>query len=312
MICLCSQLAQDENLRPLTTVEFRTLTALLQQHGKVPGDLFRMCFSDLTAMGIDDEYARRLFSLLDRIFRLESLVDSYENMGIRVVTAADPSYFPMLKATLGNNCPPVLCCAGNLSMGKMPVMGFVGARDITPEDGEFAIRTVRKALAQGFGVVSGGARGVDSISEGEALFRGGYVVEFPAISLLQRMRNPDIPRFLEDGQMLLATPAAPNSGFSHGLATTRNRMIYAHSEATVVVRASHCAGGTWSGATDALKRGLCPILCRDYPYEGNQALLKKGAVPIDDNWNGTLPVKMPYSPIPQESAETPPEQFSIF
>ena len=312
IICLCSHFKPEEGLRPLTTAEFRNLSILLRRYGKAPGDLFQMSHADLTAIGLEEGAIRRLFALLDRVFHMEALVDSYKNMGIHVVTATDPSYFPMMKATLGANCPPVVCCAGNLSLGSKAVMGFVGARDIAPEDGEFAIRAVRKAVSQGFGIVSGGARGVDSISEGEALRCGGFVVEFPAVALLRRMRDPKTARWIEDGRLLLATPVAPNAGFSASLATTRNRMIYAHSHATIVVRATRCTGGTWSGASDALKRGLCPVLCRDYPYDGNQGLLAKGAIPIDHSWNGTSPAVPPHPATLEAPREEAPEQFSIF
>ncbi len=312
MICLCSHFKQEEGLRPLTTAEFHKLSTLLKQWGKTPGDLFRMSFRELISMGFSMESCERLFTLLDRVFALESLVDSYADMGIQVVTAAEPSYFPMLKATLNTNCPPVLCYAGDLSLGAKSAMGFVGARDITPEDGEFAIHAVRKALSHGFAIVSGGARGVDSISEEEALHQGGSVVEFPAVSLMQRLRTGEFARFVEQKQLLLASPATPHTGFSSSLATARNRMIYAHSTATVVIRATRCSGGTWSGATDALKRQFCPVLCWDAPYEGNRALLQNGAVAINADWNGTLPPGISKS-IPTQTRDNDlPEQFSIF
>ena len=312
MICLCSQLKPEEGLRPLTNREFRDLTALLCRNGKTPGDLFRMNYIELTAMGLSTESAQRLFRLLDRVFALESLLDSYEHMGIRVVTAAEPTYFPTLKRTLGLNCPPVLCYAGNLNLASKTVIGVVGARDISPTDGRFTIDAVGKILSQGYGILSGGARGTDSVAESEALRLGGTVVEFPAYPLLQRLRKPEITRHLQEGRLLLATPVAPHTNFSATLATARNRMIYAHSAATVVVRATHRRGGTWSGATDALKRSLCPILCRDYPYEGNLALIQSGAIPITEIWDGILPTgAVKQLPIPG-SIEEIPEQFSLF
>ena len=312
MICLCSQLKPEVGLRPLTNREFRDLTALLCRYSKTPGDLFQMNYAELTSMGLSSESAQRLFRLLDRVFALEALLDSYENMGIRVVTAAEPAYFPMLKRVLGLNCPPVLCCAGNLALAEKPVFGVVGARDISPTDGQFTIDAVGKILSGGYGILSGGARGTDSVAEAESLRQGGTVVEFPAYPLLQRMQKPEFARHLQGGHLLLASPVAPNTIFSTSLATIRNRMIYAHSTATVVVRATHRKGGTWSGATDALKRNLCPILCWDAPYEGNQVLIQSGATPIDQNWNGSLPQNAIKHFPSQESPDFLPEQFSLF
>ncbi len=312
IICLCGQFKQEEGIHPLTIAEFRDLSALLGRHGKTPGSLFRMSPGELISMGISPEGAQRLFALLDRFPVIETILGSYKSMGIHILTPVEPFYPSTLKTTLGINTPPVLCCAGELSLTEQSVIGFVGARDISPIDGEFAKQAVGKVIAQGYGVVSGGARGVDSVSEEAALQQGGFVVEFPAISIFQRLRKDGTNRHLEDKRLLLATPVAPHTGFSTNLATTRNRMIYAHSVATVVVRATVCRGGTWSGATDALKRNLCPILCRDHPYEGNQGLIQAGALPIDNDWNGTLP-NGGVKPIPsQECSKELPEQVFLF
>ena len=312
MICLCSHFKSEEGLRPLTTAEFRDLSHLLSRYGKTPGDLFGMNYNELISMGIAKEPADRLFALLDRVFVLESLLDSYERIGIRVVTAAEPAYFPMLKSTLGANCPPVLCCAGNLSLATKPVIGVVGARDIAPIDAEFAEDAVSQVLKQGYDILSGGARGTDSVAESACLRRGGSVVEFPAYPLLQRLRKPEIAHHVQEGRLLLTTPAAPNTGFSTSLAATRNRMIYAHSTATVVVRATHRRGGTWSGATDALKRSLCPILCRNYPYDGNQGLIQAGALPVDANSVGEMSAAIKKSLPTQNLSSEIPKQFSLF
>ena len=138
------------------------------------------------------------------------------------------------------------------------------------------------------------------------------MVEFPAYPLLQRMKKPEFARHLQGGHLLLASPVAPHTNFSSNLATIRNRMIYAHATATVVVRATHRRGGTWSGATDALKRNLCPILCRDYPYEGNRALIQSGAIPIPENWDGILPTGAAKRLPTPGSTDEIPEKFSLF
>ena len=312
IICLCNQFKREEGLRTLSAAEFRELSSLLSRYGKTPGSLFRASAGELTSMGIAPAEVCRIFALLDRIPVIETVLGSYGSMGIHVVTSAESAYFPTLKATLGRNCPPMMCYTGDLSLCEKPAIGFVGSRDISPEDGEFAMCAVKKAVLKGFSVVSGGARGSDSVAEDTALHWGGTVVEFPAVPLLRRMRSPKVAPFLEGKQLLLASPAAPGTGFSNSLAAARNRLIYAHSATTIVIRATACKGGTWSGATDAIKHNLCPVLCRNYPYEGNRNLLQTGAVAIDDTWDGTLPHSASSPPELQEEPCELPEQFSIF
>ncbi len=312
IICLCHQFKREDGIRTLSAAEFRELSALLSRCGKTPGSLFHMSAAELTSMGIAPAEVCRIFTLLDRIPVIETILGSFGSMGIHVVTSVDSAYFPALKATLGPNCPPMLCYTGGLSLCRKLAIGFVGSRDISPEDGEFAMGAVKKAVLKGFSVVSGGARGSDSVAEDTALHLGGTVVEFPAVPLLRRMRSPKVASFLEKKQLLLASPAAPGTGFSSSLAAARNRLIYAHSAATIVIRATACKGGTWSGASDAIKHNLCPVLCRNYPYEGNRKLIQAGAVSIDDTWDGAIPHSVSKSPESQESPCELPEQFSIF
>lgn len=83
--------------------------------------------------------------------------------------------------------------------------------------------------------------------------------------------------------------AKPDAGFNAGIAMQRNKYIYAQSEATIVVKSDYNKGGTWGGATEALKKEYCPVLCHDHrQYPGNMGLIKLGAVPIDSSWNGDI------------------------
>ncbi len=79
-----------------------------------------------------------------------------------------------------------------------------------------------------------------------------------ADSLMKQMKKWD----LESGQVCLCTPYAPGHWFPVGNAMARNRLIYAGSQATVVVASDLDSGGTWAGATEALKGNLCPVLVR--------------------------------------------------
>lgn len=292
IIALCSTLCPRTDVAPLTHREYRDLAQLLFREGKEPGDLYHMTTEDaglLFALSPFDP--QRLLRLLDRTEALLGEIESYEDRGISVITRAETAYPQTLRTTPGSQCPPLFYYAGNLSLAQLPAAGYVGARDIDLADGAFTVSAVEKSLSRNYGVVSGGARGTDSIAEGAALAQGGFVVEYPADSLLRRLRDPAVSRGIAEGKLLLLYPVAPHVGFSTPLAMMRNRYIYAHSHGTVVIRSDLGKGGTWAGATDALKKNLCPLLCHDAPYEGNQALIQAGALPIDHTWTGQLPPK---------------------
>jgi len=292
IIALCSTLCPRTDVTPLTHREYRDLAKILFREGMEPGDLYHMPMEDAELLfALSPFDPQRLLRLLDRTEALLGEIASYGDRGISVITRAEKAYPQTLRTTTGSQCPPLFYYAGELSLAQRPAVGYVGARDIDLSDGAFTVSAVEKSLAHGYGVVSGGARGTDSIAEGTALSQGGFVVEYPADSLLRRLRDPAVCRGVADGKLLLLYPVAPHVGFSTPLAMMRNRFIYAHSQGTVITRSDLGKGGTWSGATDALRRKLCPLLCHDAPYPGNQALIQAGALPIDHTWDGRLPPK---------------------
>lgn len=305
---LCSHLCVGDGVRPLEPKEYSDLVQLLQQAGKTPKELFEFSQEDFrTVLGFDTGQTQRLIRLLDRNASLSFELGQYQNMGIQVITRADAGYPRGLKKKLGNQCPPMFYYAGDLSLLDRGLVGYVGARTIAQEDLDFTVHAVRKTTALGYGVVSGGAKGVDTVSGTEALLRGGFAVEYLADSMLKKLRKSDAVKSIQQGRLLLLSVAKPDAGFNVGMAMMRNRFIYVQSVGTVVVRSDLNKGGTWTGASDNLKHGWCPTLCWDHPYPGNQALIQMGAAPIDENWDGVMPEEI-NKVIPSESYQ----QTSLF
>ncbi|MBR6826508.1 MAG: DNA-protecting protein DprA [Oscillospiraceae bacterium] len=308
ILSLCCQLCRVDGIRPLSTREYLRLKQALHRNSLCPADLVNLSSGELMSiLGTTVAFTQRIRELLDRSVFLLPFLELYEAMGFQTVTVTDPLYPKTLLQTLPESCPALLFYAGDLSLAQKPVVGFVGSRAISEEDASFSRATVQKVLSQGYGVVSGGARGTDTVAEETALAGKGFVVEFPADSLTRRTKKLAVRKMLEEGRMLLLHPVGPGVNFTTSIAMTRNRLIYAQSQATVVVRSDLNAGGTWAGATDALKHSLCPVLCRDYPYEGNRALLQLGAHPITSDWDGSLPPKI--LPV---SGDTDSDQLSLF
>ena len=67
-------------------------------------------------------------------------------------------------------------------------------------------------------IVSGGARGIDTVSETEALLNGSFVVEYLSGSLLKKLRKSDTVRQIHTGSLLLMSAARPDTGFHVGVA----------------------------------------------------------------------------------------------
>ena len=133
-------------------------------------------------------------------------------MGIGAVTRADPDYPRILKWKLANSCPPIFYYAGELALLNRQFIGFVGARTVEQPDADFSAQTVRKVLGQNFGVVSGGAKGIDSICSTEALLRDGFSVEYLSDSLLKKLGKSDTIEHIQTGRLLLLSVAKPETG----------------------------------------------------------------------------------------------------
>lgn len=308
ILTLCSHICVGEGVRPLEPKEYSELAQKLNLIGRSPKDLFGFSSDDyLSMLGLDSEEAGRIMRLLDRNASLSFELGQYQNMGIEVVTRADVRYPKKLKRKLLNACPPIFYYAGDLSLLDREYVGYVGARTIASEDVDFTIRTVRKTLSLGCGIVSGGAKGIDTISGTEALLNGSFSVEYLSDSLLKRLKSKDVIRNIQQGKLLLMSVTKPDAGFNVGMAMMRNRYIYAQSKGTVVVRSDLNKGGTWTGANENLKNNWCTTLCWDHAYPGNQELIKRGAIPIGDHWDGRIPDQSP-----KPTAEKQFEQASLF
>jgi predicted Rossmann fold nucleotide-binding protein DprA/Smf involved in DNA uptake len=137
---------------------------------------------------------------------------------------------------------------------------------------------------------SGGAKGVDGRSMGAALENGGQVVGVLADSLERAARAPANREAIADGRLTLLTPYSPNAPFNVGMAMGRNKLIYTLADWALVVASDAETGGTWAGATEALKAGWAPVFACDgeaFP-EGNKRLLRKGALPFPYPFAGRL------------------------
>lgn len=311
----CSHLCVTDGIIPLEASEWSKLVEKLLSLNLRPEYLLDFEKQDFVEqLDATDNEAERYTRLLERSGSLRFELSKYEDMGIQIVTRADSEYPKQLKKKLGNGCPPLFYSAGDLSLLNRDTVGYVGSRSVDPTDLEFTKQAVAKTASCGYAVVSGGAKGVDSISASAAMNEGVAVIEYLSDSMMRKMRDPGLIREIRDGRVLLMSVVIPTAGFNVGVAMMRNRYIYAQSSGTVVIRSEKGKGGTWAGATEALKKKWCPVFCRNYDYPGNQELIRLGAIPVTEEWDGIVEVDIsePFPPLPLEKPARLAEQLSLF
>lgn len=311
ILTLCSHLCVGNGVVPLEPKEYGEFAQKLLEVGKKPSDLFDMSRSEIAEqLNTDEAFTDRILRLVDRNASLCFELEQLRGMGIETVTRADSQYPAALKKKLSGNCPPIFYYAGDLNLLKHPTIGFVGARNVETQDMDFTKYAVGKIVSLGYGVVSGGAKGIDTIAGTEAILRGSFSVEYLSNSMLRKLKSSETVKKIQDGKLLMLSVVKPDAGFNVGIAMMRNRYIYAQSDATVVVHSDLNKGGTWTGATENLKHAWCPILCWNHPYAGNKALIEKGAAAITDTWDGRIPT-VQVKKGKAETADTT-EQMSLF
>lgn len=276
---LLTQRLVDAGAEPLRAAEYWPLLARVDD----PGALLGRAADELAVQLGDPELAARVAARFDAATAFAFELERLAQTGIRLVASIDEDYPARLVERLGAAAPPLLHVVGPINLLDGPALGVVGSRDVSPEGAEVAKSAARAAVRHGWGVASGGARGVDRLAMNAALDAGGTCVGLLADSLLRVTREPEVRVAIGGERLCLATPFAPGTGFSAGNAMARNKLIYALAQLTLVVASDGEQGGTWAGATEALRRGFgaVAVWTRDGGGPGNPALVERGARPID-------------------------------
>lgn len=279
-ILLCSYIGinKDDVLKPLTLREWNDLLDRLIQCGQKPGAI--MDDGLLKEIGCSTDFMERIKRLISRGGMAAFALDELEQKGIDIVTQFDSDYPILIKRKLKRKAPPVLFYAGDISLAKKIGIGIVGSRNIDDDGVQFTQKLVEKAAAEHLVIYSGGAKGIDMVSERAAVEFGSAAVSFVADSLLSKIRKKDIFDSIILKKRLLLSDVRPDVGFSAARAMNRNKYIYASSYGTFVVASGYNTGGTWAGAVEALKNQWTKVLVwQNKKYSGNGKLMEKGAVP---------------------------------
>lgn len=283
ILLLCGRFGGERNeYSPLAPKEYEALTRWLLERKLRPADLLNAegtFWGELIQAKIDQG---RLVALLRRGTALALALEKWRRSGLWVLSRSDVAYPKRLKRKLGQSAPPLLYGAGSLDLLDIGGVAIIGSRDVTESGLKFTHELAQAAVRDAMGVISGGAKGVDSAAMQAAGDAGGNVVGMLAADLLRASVNRQNRQALQAGQMVLVSPFHPEAGFNAGNAMARNRYIYALADYAVVVDSAEGEGGTWAGAIEDIRHAWTPLFVRD-PGEkpGNRALIARGARSFD-------------------------------
>lgn len=268
-LLLCSHLG-DPNRHPVTPSRLRLLSdrfSLLPEDGRESA----LAPEHLTALGFDRETAGRIAALMSQEQELDWYLENGSRLGCLPITRANPGYPHLLRKRLGQESPGCLWLKGDPSILELPAVALVGSRDLREENTRFAWEAGRQAALQGYALVSGNARGADSVAQRACLASGGRVISVVADELKNRRGS---------SRILYVSEEDYDAPFSAQRALSRNRVIHALGMVTVAAQCTLGRGGTWDGSVKNLRHGWSPLLLFRDGSEASRELEQLGAEAI--------------------------------
>lgn len=261
----------DPNRKPLTVAQLRNLAGRARDLD-ITDPNRNMQPEDLIRLGYAPDMAQRILSLLDDKELLEYYLHRGSRQGCQVLTRVSDGYPMQVHAKLGLDSPGCLWAKGDLALLGRPTVSAVGSRDLRKANREFAYAVGTHAAKQGYVLVSGNARGADTVAQEACLNAGGCVISVVADSLEKQPQRERVLYLSEDSF---------DYGFSPQRALSRNRVIHAFSSKTFVSQCAEESGGTWDGTVKNLKAGWSSVYCFQDGSGASLRLADMGANLID-------------------------------
>lgn len=249
---------------------------------KSPEDIFLAGLSELADVGeISASRARKI-----REFDAWDLVDrEIENAGrqdIRIITLFDKEYPEALSHI--DNAPAILYLKGRLIAEDTFALAVVGSRIMSEYGRKIASDLSYELALSGLTIVSGMARGIDTLSHAGALKAGGRSIAVLGCGLdvCYPPENKDLMNAIcRSGCVLSEFPLGTRP--DRGNFPRRNRLISGLSMGVLVVEAT-ARSGSLITARFALEQGkeifAVPGNITSITSEGTNTLIKLGAKPV--------------------------------
>lgn len=208
-------------------------------------------------------------------------------LGAEALTLLDDAYPEVLRQVA--DPPPVLYLKGSLPDAALfPYLAVVGTRRLTAYGRAVAERLAGDLASAGVTIVSGLARGIDTIAHRAALDAGGRTVAVLGNGLDQvyPVENTALARrMVEDGRGALLTEFAPGVRPDAPNFPRRNRIVAGLCAGTLIVEAGERSGALIT-ADFALEQGrevmAVPGSILNPMSAGPNGLIKQGAVMVTE------------------------------
>jgi len=270
-------------VKPLTPAVYNKLEAKLKAAGFTPSIFLTEKLSDISdKLSLTKPEIDQIEKLFHRAEQLGEELERLAEKKIYVVSRTQENYPAKLKKAMGKNAPAIFFFCGEMDLLNAETVAIIGSREVTEQEEEYAKKHARISAKNGRVIVSGGARGIDSIAQDAALHAGGKVVTYVSDNMVGYIAQN--AEFILYDRMLVLSSFHPEATFKGYNALERNKYIYASSDYAVVVSSGDGKGGSFKGADDCLKNKYCPLYIKDDEFApaGNKKLIELGGLPVNE------------------------------
>lgn len=208
---------------------------------------------------------------------VEAEIKAARAAGAKLIVAGSPDY-PAALLDL-SDAPPMLWAIGQIDLLARPMIALVGARNASSLGTRMAKRLAEDLTAEGYVVVSGLARGIDTAAHHGALAGGTVAVQAGGVDVIYPAENAQLTHDIgESGLRVSEMPIGMHPQARHFPA--RNRIISGLSQAVIVVEAA-AKSGSLITARNALDQARDVLAVPGHPFDARAAgcnmLIRDGA-----------------------------------
>lgn len=164
--------------------------------------------------------------------KLRAAVQECNHKNVQVVTWLDPDY-PTAFRYLQSTAPPVLYLQGNMDLLSCASVAVIGSRAPSAYGKIAAAEWSKQFARQNLTIISGNAKGIDTIAHKAALYAGGQTVFFPFTSV-DEFRPGFLSPLLTSDNHLVITPFPPTATIHKGAFLRRNTLVAAFCKAAII------------------------------------------------------------------------------
>ncbi len=198
------------------------------------------------------------------------------------------------------NAPDRLFASGRLATPlEQSRVSIVGTRTPSKEGAELARRTAEILVRNGYAVVSGLAKGIDTVAHSAAISAGGQTIAVLGTPL-DKTYPAENARLQAEimGKHLAVSQFPPGRSVQRGNFVMRNRTMALISDATVIVEAGRSSGTQHQG-WEAIRLGrdlfVSELVMGDPNNEWGQKIAQYGAMTFSDP--GDIVDRLPPTPV---------------